>query len=215
MSPAFTPRSTRKAKSRSTGWKDESSSTGFARVALSFGSGMRSRITSKPTSGPSARKRLERARMQLAEIAEHVLRADLDRARATGMQPSRSARHDLQRPHRGAGRRQGRERIGLGIEGIDLAGLARPMAAAPGGFCQRAPHARRGGQLVRPAGRRGRSGRPRTAPRRRCRDRHCAGRRQSAPGPGSAACPTGRPRSGWRAQAQAGRRRTAPPAAWR
>ena len=36
--------------------------------------------------------------MQLAEMAEHVLRAELDRAGAAGMEPGRSARHDLQAP---------------------------------------------------------------------------------------------------------------------
>ena len=54
MSAALTARSTTKAKSRSTGWNGDSSSMGFARVGLAFGSGIFSRITSKPTSGPSA-----------------------------------------------------------------------------------------------------------------------------------------------------------------
>ena len=81
-----------KAKSRDTGWNADSSSTGLARVGFCLASGMRSRITSKAISGPSARERFQRARMQLAEIAEHVLRADLDGAGTSGMQPARRRR---------------------------------------------------------------------------------------------------------------------------
>ena len=55
--------------------------------------------------------------------------------------------------------------------------------------------------------RRGRSGRPRTAPRRRRRARRCAARPRSGPAAGSAACRTVRRRSGWRAPA----RRAPPP----
>ena len=54
MSAAFTAFSTTKAKSRSTGWNGDNSSRGLARVALAFGSGIFSRITSNATSGPSA-----------------------------------------------------------------------------------------------------------------------------------------------------------------
>src|SRR5436190_424639 len=40
MSPAFTPRSTMKAKSRDTGWNAERSSSGLARVGFFLASGM-------------------------------------------------------------------------------------------------------------------------------------------------------------------------------
>ena len=86
--------------------------------------------------------------MQLAEMAEHVLRADLDRAAAAGMEPGRAARHDLQRLRRRAGRGENRERIGLGVERIDLAVALGPVAADAGGLSQRAAHAGRGGELV-------------------------------------------------------------------
>ena len=45
-------------------------------------SGMRSRITSKRDQRPFGVERLERARMQFAEMAEHVLRPDLDACRS-------------------------------------------------------------------------------------------------------------------------------------
>src|SRR5262249_57543567 len=45
-------------------------------------------------------ERLERARMKLAEMSEHVLRPDLDRAAAPGMEPGRRARHHLHRLRR-------------------------------------------------------------------------------------------------------------------
>ena len=70
--------------------------------------------------------------MQLAEMAEHVLRADLDGAAAAGMEPGRPARHDLQRLRRRAGGGEHRERIGLGVEGIDLGRLA----PTSGGRCR-------------------------------------------------------------------------------
>ncbi len=70
--------------------------------------------------------------MQFAEMTEHVLRADLDRAAAAGMKPGRTARHDLHRRHRRAGGGQHRERIALGVEGIDLAG----PGSTSGGRCR-------------------------------------------------------------------------------
>ena len=93
-------------------------------------------------------ERFERARMQLAEIAEHVLRADLDRAAAAGMEPGRAARHDLQRLRRRAGRGEHRQRIGLGVEGVDLAWPRRPVPPAAGRAREPAPHAGRRGELV-------------------------------------------------------------------
>ena len=86
--------------------------------------------------------------MQLAEMAEHVLRADLDRAGAAGMKPGRAAGHDLQRLRRRAGRHQHRERIGFGVEGVDLAVALAPMPADAGRFGQRAAHAGGGGELI-------------------------------------------------------------------
>ena len=86
--------------------------------------------------------------MQFAEMAEHVLRPDLDRAAAAGMKPRRAAGHDLQRLRRRAGRDQHRERIGLGVERIDLAVALRPMAADAGRLRQRAAHAGGGGELI-------------------------------------------------------------------
>ena len=119
-----------KAKSRDTGWNAESSSTGLARVGFCLASGMRSRITSNAIKRAVGAERLQRARMQLAEIAEHVLRADLDGAGTAGMQPARAAGHDLQRLHRRAGGGQHGKRIGLGVERIGLrrAGPVPPNA---------------------------------------------------------------------------------------
>ena len=67
---------------------------------------------------PVRLQRLQRARMQFAEMAEHILRPDLDGAGAAGMKPGRSAGHDLQRLHRRTGCGERGQRIGLGIEGI-------------------------------------------------------------------------------------------------
>ena len=41
--------------------------------------------------------------MQFAEMAEYVLRSDLDGARTAGMEPCGTARNDLQRLNRRAG----------------------------------------------------------------------------------------------------------------
>ena len=149
MSAAFTLASTTKAKSRSTGWNGDSSSTGLARVGFAFGSGIFSRITSNADQRPFGLERFERARMQLAEMAEHVLRPDLDGAAAAGMEPGRPAGHDLQRLHRRAGGRQHGEGVGLGVEGVDRARRLldqwRPM---PLGLGERAAHAGGGGELI-------------------------------------------------------------------
>ena len=58
------------------------------------------------------------------------------------MKPGRSARDDLQRLRRCAGRRQHGERIGLGIKGIDFA-VALTNAAQPDGFAARAARRQR------------------------------------------------------------------------
>ena len=64
------------------------------------------------------------------------------------MKPRRTAGHDLQRLRRRAGRRQHRERIGFGVEGVDFAVALAPMPADAGRFCQRAAHAGGGGELI-------------------------------------------------------------------
>ena len=136
MSPAFTARSTTNAKSRSTGWNGDSSSAGLARVGLRLRLGDAFEDHFERDQRAFGVERFERARMQLAEMAEHVLRPDLDRAGAAGMEPGGPARHDLQRLHRRAGGSEHRERIGLGVEGVDLGRRAptsagrRPMALA-------------------------------------------------------------------------------------
>ena len=117
-----------KAKSRDTGWNAESSSSGLARVGFCFGVGNAVEDDLERDQRAVGAERFQRARMQLAEIAEHVLRADLDRAGTSRMQPGRAAGHDLQRLHRRAGRSQHRERIGLGIERIRR-GRAGPVPA--------------------------------------------------------------------------------------
>src|SRR5215467_9906593 len=78
---------------------------------------------------PFGVERFQRPRMQFAEMAEHILRPDLDRAGAAGMKPRRSAGRGLQRLHRRAGGGQGREGIGFGIECIDFAVVIAPMPA--------------------------------------------------------------------------------------
>ena len=64
------------------------------------------------------------------------------------MEPRRPARHDLQRLCRRAGGRQHGERVGLGIEGVDLAGRRRPRPADAGHLGERAAHAAGSGELV-------------------------------------------------------------------
>ena len=64
------------------------------------------------------------------------------------MEPGRSARHDLQRLRRRAGRRQHRERIGLDVERVDLGRRADQCRPMPDALGERAAHAGRGGELV-------------------------------------------------------------------
>src|SRR4029453_9571947 len=90
----------------------------------------------------------ECAWMQLAEMPEHVLRADLDRPGASRMKPRRPTRHDLQRRRRRAGGGEHRERVGFGVERIDRGGRGRPMAADAVCFGERAAHAAGGGELI-------------------------------------------------------------------
>ena len=69
--------------------------------------------------------------MHLAEVTQHVLRPDLDGAAAPRVQPRRPAGYDLQRMHRGAGRRQHGQRIRLDVEGIDALAGGRPVTSSP------------------------------------------------------------------------------------
>ena len=86
--------------------------------------------------------------MQLAEMAKHVLRAELDRAGAPAMQPGGPAGHDLQRLRRRARRSEHGERVGLHVEGIRPAAFGSTSAAPRRRLAERAAHAGRGGELV-------------------------------------------------------------------
>ena len=182
MSAALTARSTTKAKSRSTGWNGDSSSTGLARVAFAFGAGMRVEDHLEGDQRAVGVERLERARMQFAEVAEHVLRADLDRAGAAGMEPGRPAGHDLQRLRRRAGGGEHRERIGLGVEGVDAAGAADQWRPVPRRLGERAADAGGGGELVLRLVAAEHLADLEQRRRRRSRGRRCAARRATRPG---------------------------------
>src|SRR5262245_27905740 len=86
--------------------------------------------------------------MQFSEMSEHVLRADLDAARSSGMEPRRAARHHLQRLRGGAGGSQHRQRVGFGVEHIDFAVGGGPMASDAGRFGASAAKAASGGELI-------------------------------------------------------------------
>jgi hypothetical protein len=64
------------------------------------------------------------------------------------MEPRRPSRYDLQRRRRRAGSGQHGERVGFGVERVDLAGGGRPMAADAGCFGKPATHAARGRKLI-------------------------------------------------------------------
>ena len=132
--------STTKAKSRSTGWNGDSSSSLGGRNVLEDDLEADQRAVGL--------QRREKARVDFAEMADNVLRSDLDRAGAAGMKPGGTAGHDLQRLYRRAGGGQYGERIGLGIEHVDRRRLARPMPADTAGFSERAAHAAGGGELI-------------------------------------------------------------------
>src|SRR6516165_4768220 len=91
---------------------------------------------------------LKHTRMQLAEIPEHVLRADLDGAAASWMKPGRSSRHDLHRLRRRARGRKRGERIGLGIEGIDFFAGDRPVPPGTRWFGEACAYACGSGELI-------------------------------------------------------------------
>ena len=107
-----------KAKSRDTGWNggEFEHRLGAGRLLLGVGNAVEDHFERDQRAVGA--ERLQRARMQFAEIAQHVLRPDLDGAGTARMQPARAARHDLQRLHRRAGGREHRERIGLGVERV-------------------------------------------------------------------------------------------------
>ena len=65
-----------------------------------------------------------------------------------GWNQAGAARHDLQRRRRRAGGGEHRERVALGVEGIDLGRGRRPMAADAGRLGERAAHAAGRGELV-------------------------------------------------------------------
>src|SRR4029077_17315374 len=71
-----------------------------------------------------------RTRMQFTEVSKDILRANLDGPAASGVEPGRTTRHDLQSLHRGSGRGQYGESVGFYGENIDGAGLLRPVTAA-------------------------------------------------------------------------------------
>src|SRR5690349_11341516 len=69
------------------------------------------------------------------------------------MKPGRTAGRDLQRRHRGAGRRERGKRVGFGVEGVDRVAIlavlrVAPMPAGAGWFGERAPDAGGGGELI-------------------------------------------------------------------
>src|SRR4029077_16792520 len=74
---------------------------GTGRLLLDLGNAIENHFERHQRAGGP--QRLQRAWMQLAEISEHILRADLDRARAARMQPGSAAGDGLQRLHRRAG----------------------------------------------------------------------------------------------------------------
>ena len=129
MSAAFTARSTTKAKSRVTGWNARQLQHGLGarRLGLAFRDAFEDHLEADQRA--LGVERLQRARMQFAEMAEHVLRADLDGAAAAGMEPGRPAGHHLHRLRRRAGGGQHRERVALGVEGVDR---RRPCSTSAG-----------------------------------------------------------------------------------
>ena len=205
--PASTALSTTKAKSRFTAWKADSSSFGLVRVGLAFGSGIG--VDEHLEAGERARnvERLQRLRMELAEMAEHGLRAELDHAR--------SGRDDTRPgpPASICSLSTGAPQASSAASASALAsntptGCALPdqwRPAPPASPCRGGCRRRRGAAC--PACRPHRCPTLRTARRRQSRGRHCAARRRSAPAAARAACPTCRRRSGWQASAPAGRRR--------
>ena len=76
----------------------------------------------------------QHARMQFAEIAQNVLRPELQRAAAARMEPAGRAAHKLQAAHRHAKRGQQRHDVRLGVEGVHRGRAARPVTARARGL---------------------------------------------------------------------------------
>ena len=145
---ASTPRSRTKAKSRLTGWRSESTSGGRVLVALARGSGMASRMISKPASGPSTSS----ASSVLGWNSPNQPMMFFGPRR---MVPERPGWNQAGAPAttctlsgRQAEPVEGGERVGLGVEDADRRRLARPVAAAAGDARGAAADAARGDHLV-------------------------------------------------------------------
>src|SRR5215212_3022481 len=85
--------------------------------------------------------------MQFAKISEHVLRPDLNRARATWVQPAWTTRNNLQRLHRRARSDENGKRVRLHIEHVGFT-IAAPMPPAAVRLCQRPPDTGGGRELI-------------------------------------------------------------------
>src|SRR5687768_16098354 len=85
--------------------------------------------------------------MELAEMAEHRLRSELDHARASRMVPAGRPRLDLQPVDRRATGFESRDGIGLGVEHADVTSIACPVAAGTVELRRAAPDTRRDAAL--------------------------------------------------------------------
>ena len=149
---------------------------------LAFCAGSASRNTSKAATGAATSSAFSVAGCSSPKCAEHDLGAEPQRAGAAGVIPGRCVARDLRLGGIEAERGQHREHVGLGVEQVDVLGGAVPMAAAAGRAWRFRRARRRPRCTGRPASRRDRLGRARTAPRRRSRDCGCASAPSSRPG---------------------------------
>ena len=168
------------------------------------GSGIASRISSKPASGPSTSSASSDLRVELAEGADAPSSAPGGWCPSgrDGTRPAprrRPAPCPATRPS--ASRSASASALASNAEtGAALADQWRPLPSTP---ARAAADAGGGDRPDPPAGRRDRSARPRTGRDRRSRGRRCAAPRRSGRAAGSAACRTCRRRSDWRAPAPA------------
>ena len=95
MSAARVASGATKARSRCTGMNSERSSFGLALVGLAFGGGIGVEQDLEGDQRALGVERLAGARVQLAEPADDVLRSELQRRRAAGMQEGGTAGDDL------------------------------------------------------------------------------------------------------------------------
>ena len=200
--------STTKAKSRFTGWKRDRSSRGLVRVGLAFRSGITSRKTSKPASGPEASRVSSVAGWNspkgprtvfgpslivpvrpgwyqagaAASICNWSTGARRLRARR-GRRPWRRTRRPARHFRTNGGRR-------LRVSQCHGGHPTLPGAGFPECRLHRFPTLR-------------------TMRHRRNRDPHCAGTQRSVREAATAACLTYLPRSDWQASTPAARPRTA------